>query len=73
MSSNLSVGMGHTGPADTCKRSAIEDYGACYTPFSRFLAGFRLTHFGLAWEGSPVASQHSYGGLSSGLPVSSRA
>jgi len=26
---------------------------------------------GLAWDSSPVASQHSYGGLTSGLPVSS--
>ena len=31
----------------------------------------RVTHVGLAWDSSPVASQHSYGGLTSGLPVSS--
>jgi len=31
----------------------------------------RVTHMGLAWDSSPVASQHSYGGFQCGLPVSS--
>jgi hypothetical protein len=36
-------------------------------PFCPFLHPLRVTLVGLAWEGSPVASQHSYGGkLSSG-------
>ena len=49
-----------------------QDYTLAVRPFCPFLTPLRVTHVGLTWEGSPVVSQHSYGGLSSGLPVSSR-
>jgi len=50
----------------------LGNYGLCKTPRFRFTQrSFDPTHLGLAWASSPVASQHGYGGVSSGLPVSS--
>lgn len=40
----------------------MQDYALCVRPFCPFLHRLRVTHLGLAWEGSPVASQRSYGG-----------
>jgi hypothetical protein len=41
----------------------MQDYALCVRPLCPFLHPLRVTHMGLAWEGSPVASQRSYGGL----------
>jgi hypothetical protein len=52
-----------------CIACRITRLRASYLPVPA--SQLRVTHVGLAWDSSPVASQHSYGGLSSGLPVSS--
>lgn len=41
-------------------------------PSRRCCIPLRATLMALTWEGSPVVSQHCYGGLSSGLTVSSQ-
>ena len=50
----------------------FQDYSPMSVPSTRSWRPLLVTLVGLAWEGSPVASQHSYGGFSSGLPVSSQ-
>jgi len=52
-----------------CIACRITRLRASYLPVPA--SHLRVTHVGLAWDSSPVASQHSYGGLTSGLPVSS--
>ena len=52
-----------------CIACRITRLRASYLPVPA--SQLRVTHVGLAWDSSPVASQHSYGGLTSGLPVSS--
>lgn len=49
----------------------LTDYATVIAPSARSVMTLRFTLLGLAWEGSPVASQCSYGGLASGLPASS--
>jgi len=56
--------MGLIGASGRLQKLHCRGLPCLHTPFCRFLAGLRLTHIGLAWEGSPVASQHSYGGHS---------
>lgn len=41
----------------------MQEYALCVRPICPFLHPLRVTHLGLAWDRSPVASQRSYGGL----------
>ena len=45
---------------------SLQDYTPVSVPSARSCTPLRVTLVGLAWEGSPVASQYSYGGVSSG-------
>ncbi len=58
-----------------CHRSTVTACSitrcAC-APSRRCCTPLRATLMALTWEGSPVVSQHCYGGLSSGLTASSQ-